>query len=190
MWALDWKLKKLMIDRVTCDFGRLMFCSLLDPESEASQANVMQLPSMLPRGSDSECAAVSLKTRFIFLTILDPPCCCWEDWSSKIVPICPCGTVSLMLRTDQIELAELRSAAGDEDRIWCYIRNNKHRTVSISDCNNSWTLTEISHVVHLPHPLGGRWAFQSPVFCLHLLPEPLLDQLLCLPDVVRLVMSV
>ena len=132
MWALDWKLnKKLMTNRVTCVFGRLMFCSLLEPESEASHSNVMQLPSMLPRSSDSECAAVSLKTRFIFLAVLDPPRCCWENVPSKAVPICPCGTVSLMLRTDQIELAELRRAAGDEDRIWCYIRN-KHRTISTS----------------------------------------------------------
>ena len=33
------------------------------------------------------------------------------------MPIFPCGTMSLMPRKDQIELAELRSTGGDEDLI-------------------------------------------------------------------------
>jgi hypothetical protein len=99
-----------------------MLLLLLEPESEASHSNDMQLLSKLPASSDPEHDDVLLNTRFILFTVLDPPnCCCWEDLQSKIVPIFPGGTMSPMLRTDQIELAELRSAAGDEDLIWCYI---------------------------------------------------------------------
>jgi hypothetical protein len=116
--ALGWQLKNLMLNRVTCVLCLLKLISLLDPESKASHSNDMQLLSILPDSSDSEHDAVLLNTRFILFTVLDPPnCCCWEDLQSKIVPIFPCGTMSLMLRTDQIALAELRSAAGDEDLI-------------------------------------------------------------------------
>jgi hypothetical protein len=107
-----------MIDHVTSFFCLLMLSLLVDPESEESHSNGMQLLSIFPNSTDSECDAVLLKTRFILFTAIGSPCCCCrEDLQSKIVTTFPLVTMSFMLRTDQIEFAELRSAAGDEDLI-------------------------------------------------------------------------